>query len=189
MLFLIGGITALPAVLPVTAVCRSAKPSGDTGEEEISFSQQMRQLARTYRSSRYLVFLTLSTFLIMIVMYFCEFQYMRIFNQRTVSDTALAALFGRLFLVVNVFNTLFTLFVFNRMIFTLGVRNTSLIQPVAYLLTFTAYVFLGGYPGPMYDAAIFGFFVLQGIHAAMEDNNWNFMLNPVPQRVRPPARP
>ena len=29
MLFLVGGITALPAVLPVTAVCRSAKPSGD----------------------------------------------------------------------------------------------------------------------------------------------------------------
>ncbi|MFB3787637.1 MAG: HEAT repeat domain-containing protein [bacterium] len=187
-LFVIGGITALPACIPVAAACRSLPPSRGYDEEELSFSHQMLQLAQTYRQSRYVIFLTLSTFLIMIVMNFCEFQYMRIFNQRTISDTALAALFGRLFLVVNVFNTVFTLFVFNRMIFTLGVRNTSLIQPVAYLVSFAAYVFLGGYPGPMYNAAIFGFFVLQGIHAAMEDNNWNFMLNPVPQRVRPPVR-
>jgi ATP/ADP translocase len=90
----------------------------------------------------------------------------------------LASLFGRLFVTVNVFNLLVSLFLFNRIIAFLGVRNTTLIQPIIYLITFSFLRINNGY-----EAALFGFFAYQGIQTSIDYNNANFILNAVPSEI------
>ncbi len=189
MLFTVWSIFAFLAIFPVIKIGRSFSyiHAGDE-EESFSFAKQMRHLRLAFRKSRYVFFLFCATFTAMFITNICEFQYMQVFEERHSSEAALANLFGTLFMTVNVFNVFVTFFVFNRLISTLGVRNTAVIQPAVYLLSFTIFVALYGQPDPMFYAAIFAFFAMQGFQTAIEDNNWNFMLNPIPQNVKSSVR-
>ncbi len=151
-------------------------------EEVLSLSEQMQNIATAVKSSPYVAYLNLGVLLLMFLTTICEYQYYGIFEKQG-DEQALAALFGRLYMAVNFFNLIICFFVFSRLISLIGVRNTALIQPVSYMLIFGYFML-----NLNFGAAILGFFVCNGIQDVIEDNNWNFLLNPVPPQVNKSVR-
>jgi len=152
--------------------------SGATAPPLAQAAAAVRQLV----SSRYAVVLTTVLFLTLVTATLCEYQYMGIFAAN-VDEVTLASLLGRLTAMVNVFNLGFSLFLFNRMVARLGVRNVALIQPVAYTLVFTWLLLNGGFP-----AAVAGFFAFQGLMTVIEFNNVNLMFSGLPVKGRKQIR-
>ncbi|MEW6235851.1 MAG: cyclic nucleotide-binding domain-containing protein [Candidatus Omnitrophota bacterium] len=187
-LFLVWSAVSAAAMLPVWRAIESFHSIKGEEEEEPSFREQLRRLSDAYKNTNYVMFITLTAFIAMLMTNICEFQYMQIFEERHSDAVSLANLFGRLFMIVNVFNMFATFFLFNRLIVILGVRNAALIQPVVYLVSFMAYIAFFGQANPMYFAAVLGFFALQGTQSAIDENNWNLLLNPIPANVKTSIR-
>ncbi len=182
ILFLIWALLALLAFLPSIFLRRKYNPITEEKEaDKITLFNQQRNLKQAFKTSRYIVFLTLTAFFGTFLAHVCEFQYMNIFEQRFNTEKELAQLFGHLHLFINLFNTLITFFFLNRIISILGIRNTALIQPITYSLSFTAYIAFHDFSELLFYAGLFGFFAFNSLHKTIEDNNWNFLINPIAQ--------
>lgn len=200
-LFILWSVLAL-ATLPLVFLLRRKykKIEMEEDEEESGFLEQMKQMAVTCKDSRYVITLILLSLGMLFLTTTCEFQYLGMFSdfeepssilpdvrddviteffRKPENPGELAALFGKLFAVVNVFNLVLNLFFFSRIIAFLGVKNTALIQPFIYLITFSFLRINSGY-----QAALFGFFAYQGIQTSIDFNNSNFMLNAVPSEIK-----
>lgn len=132
--------------------------------------------------SRYILLLNLVMFSILFLTTLTEFQYLQIFSESR-SEEQMAELFGKLFLYVNIFNLLVNFFLFNRLVVRLGVRNLTLIQPLMYLAAMVFFML-----DSSFEAAIFGFFVYQGIMISIDANNWNFLFNAVRSDIKVSVR-
>jgi ATP/ADP translocase/HEAT repeat protein len=173
-------------------------------EEESGFWERMKQIAITCKNSRYVIMLILLAFGMLFLTTTCEFQYLGIFSdfkkaspifsnvegnvvkelfRKPGSPEELASLFGKLFAVVNLFNLIVNLFLFSRIVMFLGVRNTVLVQPIVYLITFSFLKINNGY-----EAALLGFLAYQGIQVSIDFNNNNFILNAVPSEIKKEIR-
>jgi len=197
VLFLVWtAIAVLTAPLLVYTRSQSQKMDLDDTVDDVApgFFEQMRQLARTIRTSRFVLMLGLVMFGTLVITLLCEYQYMSIFSAwasergqeaaaasenglsaESYAARELASLFGRLGALANGLNLLINLFLFNRLIAWLGVRNMALIQPVTYVGTFTLLLLAYDFP-----AAIAGFFAYQSIMYAIDQNNQNFLFNALP---------
>lgn len=165
-LFLLWAASALAAYPIVLQLRRTThKVEEVEAEEPLSFAEQMRQVGVAFKSSPYVVYLNLAIILLMFLTTICEYQYLSVFEKQGDEET-LATLFGQLTVAVNVFHLVVSVFFFNRLISAIGVRNTALIQPLAYLGIFGIFVL-----DLNFAAAIIGFFVCNGLQDAIEDNN------------------
>jgi hypothetical protein len=153
----------------------------DTSTPE-GFWQQNRKVVSIIAKSRYILVLTAIFFVMLIITTLNEYLYLNIFEAHGNAEQ-LASLIGLLFLLTNLFNIGVNLFLFNRLVLSLGVRNVALIQPIAYLITFLLFSLQGGYP-----AALFGFFAYHGILTSIEYNNQNFLFNAIPATVKQQVR-
>jgi hypothetical protein len=182
-LFLVWSGLALVAYPVMVHLRRTAYKIEETeADEPPRLAEQMRNMTAVVKSSPYVLYLNLAVFLLMFLTTICEYQFYGVFEKQGDAQE-LAVLFGRLVVVVNVFNLIMSFFLFNRLVSAIGVRNTALIQPFAYLGIF-AYFLLD----LNLTAAILGFFVCNGIQDVVEDNNWNFLLNPVAPQVNKSVR-
>ena len=126
-------LMALPVVWwIVRKIPRIAGDDGGDEEEEVS----MRETLRTVLGSRYVSVLTLVIFMVSVTATICEFRYYSIFEAHYPNEADLAALFGRLYAAVNVFNLIGTMFLFRVLVRWVGVRNVAIIQPIVYLAAF-----------------------------------------------------
>jgi ATP:ADP antiporter, AAA family len=200
-LFLVwSGITllGLPLLVYIRRTNRVIDLEESLDETEPGFGEQMRLLGRTLRTSRYVKLLVATTFGTLAIALICEYQYMHIFSAwanntatrmapaaqvETYASQELAALFGQLNAYVNALNLLVNLFLFNRLIVWLGVRNMALIQSLVYLIAFSALLLTKSFP-----AAVFGFFAYQGVMFAIDQNNQNFLYNALPAEGRKQMR-
>ena len=200
-LFLVwSGVTLLsaPLLIYTRRIATQIDMDETLDETQPGFLEQMRHLFQTLRSSRYVFVLSLITFVTLAITLICEYQYMSIFSGwaaevaedklaadaatvvagatlETYSSRELAALFGKLNAYANAFNLLINLFLFNRLIIWFGVRNMAMIQPLAYVVTFTYLLLSYDFP-----AAVVGFFAYQGLMFAIDQNNQNFLFNALP---------
>ena len=185
-LFLAWAALAL-AVVPVLGSLRRnckkiTEEEAQADEEKITFREQAGRILHVLRRSRYANFMILTFLCTLTITTLCEFQYMQIFEaDRT--DAEIALLFGKLYFFVNAFNLLINIFVFNRLIALIGVRNTALIQPVVYALAFSYLLLQSGF-----GAAVAAFFAYQGILTSIEYNNQNFLFNALPSREKAQVR-
>lgn len=150
-------------------------------EEEEDVSSMITQLSfmfKTILDSRYVFLLTSAFFIAIILATTLEFEYMGILSKSQTEDS-LAALFGKLFVIVNVFNLFVNFFFFNRLVLNYGVRNVTLIQPIGYILAF-AYLSVSR----EIEAAVFGFFIVQGLAVAIDYNNQNLLFNGVKSNIK-----
>lgn len=150
-------------------------------EEEKDTSGMIEQLHfmfKTILNSRYVFLITLVFFIAIILSTTLEFEYMGIFSKNQ-TEESLAALFGKLFAIVNIFNLLVNFFFFNRLVLNYGVRNVALIQPVGYILAFAYLSISRGI-----ETAIFGFFIVQGLEVAIDYNNQNLLFNGVKSNIK-----
>lgn len=204
VLFLVwSGIALLTAPLLVYTRRRAVLVETDDSldETDVGFLDQMRQLLNTMRNSRFMVLLSLVIFTTLSITLICEYQYMSIFSTwageraagmaaanpgldvEALSARELASLFGKLGAAANAFTLLVNLFLFNRLIMRIGVRNMALVQPLVYILTFTYLLLAYNFP-----AALLGFFAYQGIMTAIEQNNQNFLFNALPSQGKKQLR-
>jgi len=155
---------------------------GETGDAKASLGAQTRLIVEAVRHSRYvhLLFLVFVTMLLLTTV--CEYQCMKVFEEGR-DEVQVAALFGRFYIWVNLFNLLVNFLLFNRLVILIGVRNTAMIQPIIYTLAFSFFVLRYGF-----GAAAFGFFAYQGFLTSIEFNNQNFLFNALPQRGKASIR-
>ncbi len=153
-----------------------------TTKELPSFREQISRLYAILRESRYTNFMILAFLTTLMITTLCEFQYMQIFEQNR-TEAEVASLFGKLYTGVNGLNILINLFVFNRLVAFMGVRNVTLIQPVVYAVTFSYFLLDYGF-----GAAVAGFFAYQGVLTSVEYNNQNFLFNAIPARDKAQVR-
>ncbi|HMN52744.1 MAG TPA: MFS transporter [Sphingopyxis sp.] len=111
-----------------------------------------------------------------------EYQYAAVLQQGR-SEAQLAALFGALYAASNIFNLFVCLFVFNRLVMRLGVRNVAFILPLTYFAVFGFFFLSSGYA-----AAIAAFFAYHGVLTSIESNNQNLLFNAVPSAIKRPLR-
>jgi len=143
-------------------------------QEESSFKDQIVSTISVISKSKYVGIMLCVLISAQVLTNICEYQYMDIFS-KNISEKELANLFAKLFITINCFNFIISLFVFNRLALRLGVRNIALMQPVIYSIAFT-YLFI------KYDyyAALFGFFAYQGFMVAIDYDNTNLLFNALP---------
>lgn len=151
----------------------------DEGGESPAFGpREALRTAGRLLDSRYATVLTALLFVTLVTATLCEYQYMTVFSEG-LDEATLAGLLGRLTAIVNVLNLALTLFVFNRLVSRIGVRNVALIQPVAYALVFTWLLLDRGFL-----SAAAGFVAYQGLMTAIDYNNVNLLFSGLPSSFR-----
>ncbi len=128
------------------------------------------------KTSAFVPAFSITIFSILVLTTLCEFQTMQVFEEGR-DSASLAALFGKLYIVVSVFTLVVNFIFFNRLVILMGVRNVALIQPLAYVVAFSFFILSYGF-----SAAVFGFFIYQGILTSIEFNNQNFLFNALPTK-------
>lgn len=159
---------------------RIADSEVEAAEEGVG--RQVRQVADTFRSSRYTLVLTLILFVTLLMTNLAEFQYSAMFEQGR-SEAELASLLGTLYAAANIFNVIVCLFVFNRLVGRIGVRNVALIMPLSYFAAF-GFLFVTG----SFEGALAAFFAYHGVLTSIEYNNQNLLFNAVPAETKRPVR-
>lgn len=154
----------------------------DITEAEDSVVNQLVQVGRTFRASRYTLILTLTLFVTLLLTNLAEFQYSSLFQQNR-SEAELASLLGKLYAAANIFNVFICLFVFNRLVGRIGVRNVALIMPLSYFAAF-GFLFVTG----SFEGALAIFFAYHGVLTSIEYNNQNMLFNAVPSATKRPVR-
>ena len=185
--FLLGWAGVALLTLPVARRLRRrwrriADSDTDLDTGEVGVIEQLKLVVGAFRTSRYATLLALSLFVTLLMTNLAEFQYSQVLPAGR-SEAELAALFGRLYAASSVFNLVVCLFVFNRLVTRIGVRNVALILPVTYFAAF-AYFFLAGGVG----AALAAFFAYHGVLTSIEYNNQNLQFNATPSEVKRPFR-
>lgn len=175
-------VTAPVALLLRRRWTRIADSDTDLDGETRDVLGQLGLVAKAFRTSPYAVTLVLTLFVTLLMTNLAEFQYSTVL-QAGRNEAQLAALFGQLYAGASIFNLIVCLFVFNRLVTRMGVRNVALILPVTYFAVF-AYFFLAG--GTM--AALAAFFAYHGVLTSIEYNNQNLLFNATPSQVKRPFR-
>ncbi|MBX3485385.1 Npt1/Npt2 family nucleotide transporter [Phenylobacterium sp.] len=178
----IAGLTAPVAMLVRRRFARIADSDTDLDAESRGVAQQLLLVFRTFRASPYALMLTATLFVTLLLTNLIEFQYSSVL-QKGRSEAELASLFGGLYAATSGFNLIVCLFVFNRLVGRMGVRNVALILPATYFAVF-AYFFLAG--GEV--AALAAFFAYHGVLTSIEYNNQNLLFNATPSAVKRPFR-
>ncbi len=170
--------------LPVVAGIRRRFDILQEGEfeGETGLWEQLKETRVALFRSRFVLILVSAIVAVVFLSSINEYEYLRILSG-PLNEAQLGSLLGRLLVLVNVFNVLFSLFVFNRLVLRVGVGNVAILQPLTYLAVFYFLLFQGGV-----GAAIFGFVAFQGILPSIEYNNQNFLFNAVPQAVKQQVR-
>ncbi|CCA92849.1 ATP/ADP translocase-like protein [Novosphingobium sp. PP1Y] len=175
------------ATAPLAALLRRrwsqiAESDSDLEEESGGALSQLAAVGRAFGRSRYTMVFTLVLFVTLLMTNLAEYQYSMVLQEGR-DEAALASLFGTLYAAANLFNLVTCLFVFNRLVARLGVRNVAFIQPLTYFAVF-GWFFLQGGTG----AALAAFFAYHGVLTSIEYNNQNLLFNAVPSRVKRPLR-
>ncbi|ATE66462.1 MFS transporter [Rhizorhabdus dicambivorans] len=178
----IAAVTLPVALLVRRRWARIADSEVDEGAGNESVAGQVAQVAKSFRTSRYTLVLTLTLFVTLLMTNLAEFQYSSIFEQGR-SEAELASLLGALYAGANIFNMVVCLFVFTRLVGRIGVRNVALIMPVAYFAAF-GFLFVTG----SFEGALATFFAYHGILTSIEYNNQNLLFNAVPSETKRPVR-
>ncbi|SLJ86942.1 ATP/ADP translocase [Novosphingobium mathurense] len=174
--------TAPLAVLLRRRWSQIAESDSDLDEETGDALSQLAAVGRAFGRSRYTMVFTLVLFVTLLMTNLAEYQYSMVLQEGR-DEAALASLFGTLYAAANLFNLVTCLFVFNRLVARLGVRNVAFIQPLTYFAVF-GWFFLQGGTG----AALAAFFAYHGVLTSIEYNNQNLLFNAVPSQVKRPLR-
>ena len=161
---------------------RIADSDSDLDEGSHGVRDQARMVAEVFRTSPYAVALVGTLFVTLLMTNLAEYQYSVVLQEGR-SEAELAALFGQLYAAASVFNLIVCLFVFNRLVTRMGVRNVALILPLTYFAVFAVFFLVGGEM-----AALGAFFAYHGVLTSIEYNNQNLLFNATPSHVKRPFR-
>lgn len=145
-------------------------------------SNLARQVLGIMKSSGFTKFLIALFFVAAMATSLNEYLYMEIIQQGR-STQQLASVFGRLYFYVNLFNLCVNLLLFYWLARRVGVANLAMVQPIAFLFSFSLIFFHYGMA-----AGITAFFVNQGLLVSIDYNNQNLLFNALPREIKAEAR-
>ncbi len=180
--FFLGWAACALLAWPVLIALRRRHPPLAVDEAGSEARPALRDTLRQIMRSRFVITLISVLSVTLITATICEYQYLGIFAEMA-DESTLAALFGQLYAGVNVFNLCISLFVFNRLVLRIGVRNMALIQAIVFLVVFALLLVHGGF-----EAALLGFLAYQGIMTSIDYNNINLLFNGLPEQGRSQVR-
>ncbi|MBK8476168.1 MAG: HEAT repeat domain-containing protein [Opitutaceae bacterium] len=152
--------------------------AADTDDDAIHPGRLLRVILGTFRSSRFALAITAICFCAATLTGVMEYLSLGILAEGK-SAAELAGLLGRLHAVANAVTLVVNLVLFNRIVGRLGVNNTALILPLAYLAVFVVLYLKSGVA-----AALVAFFVYQSLLLSVEYNNINLLFNALPALVK-----
>ena len=153
-------------------------------KEQIS----LKKFIKAVLSSRIAVLLLSVDLVIQMLMWITEFNFMSAFEARlgspdvalgTETAAVLTRFLGRWSSIVGVLNIVICLFVYNRLVKRFGVNNLEIITPVALILVFLAWPISHSLVVPL-----FGYFVVEGLNFVIDENNFNLLLDAVPNKIK-----
>lgn len=176
---------ALATVPVARSLCRRWQSIADSDtdlDDTGNVRSQLATVTHSFKTSHYTRWFAVGLFVMLLLTNLAEFQYSSVLQVGR-TEAELAALLGKLYAAAHIFNVIMCLFVFNRLVSRIGVRNVSLILPLTYFGVF-GFFFLAGGTG----AALAAFFAYHGVLTSIEYNNQNLQFNAVPSTVKKPLR-
>ena len=95
------------------------------------------------------------------------------------TEASLTLFLGKCLASVSICNLIFGLFIYSRMVRRFGIGSLLLITPVLLIISFTGWSLSSSLLFPL-----IGFFVVEGTLYVIDDNNFNFLLNAVPSKLK-----
>lgn len=149
-----------------------------------------KQLIRTILRSKFTLLLMAANFLTFLFLVVTEYSYLSVFDayfdpggttqvEGVEENAALALFLGKCIAAVSLFNIIFGLFFYSRLVRYFGLNNLLLITPLILLVAYSGW--------SISDTLLFpviGFFVVEGSVYVIDDNNFTLLLNAVPQKVK-----
>ncbi|MBA3958621.1 MAG: hypothetical protein H0X51_09565 [Parachlamydiaceae bacterium] len=173
-------------ILPrLTPVYDESNIESSSNSDQSSFRVMFLSILR----SRFTLFLMAGNFLTYVLLVITEYSYMSAFDQHFDhgvhllsggEETAQLTLFlGKCITAVSIFNLIFGMFVYSRLVRQFGISNLVLYTPILLVFIFS---------GWLIDTSLFfpvmGFFVVEGMLYIVDDNNFTLLLNAVPSRMK-----
>lgn len=164
------------------------------GEHDIdaapaSGDQTFRQTVQAVFKSRFTLLLMALNFFIFVSIVLAEYNYMFAFQEAfgggydtpiaNEEDAPLMLFLGQSIAVVSIFNLIFGLFAYSRLVRRFGLGGTLLITPIILIITYVGW--------PLDTSLLFplmAFFVSESTLYVIDDNNFNLMLNGVPTKIK-----
>ncbi len=181
-MFLVWSILALASIPVFLLLLRRFRriegTAADADDSSAHPARLLRSTLATFRSSRFALAVTAVCFCAATLTGILEFLALGILAEQK-SAAELAALLGRLHAAANALTLVVNLVLFNRIVGRLGVNNTALVLPLAYLAVFVLFFLKSGLL-----AALVAFFVYQSLLVSIEYNNINLLFNALPTDVK-----
>lgn len=148
-----------------------------------------KQLILAVVKSKFTLFLMGLNFLNYVSVVLTEFNYMTAFQDHfgggyagpvLNEETAPLTLFlGKCIAAASLFNIIFCLFFYSRLVRRFGLRNMLVITPFLFVATYFGWQFSLALIFPL-----MGFFIAESSLLVVDDNNFNLLLNAVPSRLK-----
>jgi hypothetical protein len=148
-----------------------------------------KQLLIAVLKSKFTLCLMCLNFLNYVSVVLTEFNYMTAFQASfgggfhsylPNEETAPLTLFlGKCIAAASLFNIIFCLFFYSRLVRRFGLRNMLIITPFLFLTTYFGWQFSMALLFPL-----MGFFIAESSLLVVDDNNFNLLLNAVPSRLK-----
>lgn len=180
------------AMYGIRIITRSINPVYDESIVEETSPQQSstyRALFQAILRSKFTLILMTGNFLSYVLLVITEYSYLSAFDQRFdpgitavlggEEKALLTQFLGQCLAVVSIFNLIFGLFFYSRLVRQFGVSNLILCTPVILVLTFSGWLGMDTLLFPL-----LGFFVVEGLAYSVDDNNFNLLLHAVPQKMK-----
>jgi hypothetical protein len=185
--FLVWAVSALATLPVIQHIAKNMRllsiedeQADDDGDTNIL--QILIAVIRSVRSSKYASVLGLLLFISMFTATLMEYQSLEIFSKDR-DEQSLASLIGSMYAAANLFNLVFALFLFNRLVMAIGVRNTALVLPICQIAVFLYFLFDYGFA-----SAVLSFMVFHGVMVSIAENNNNLLFNGLPSASKQQIR-
>lgn len=153
----------------------------DDHQEFAVIKTSTKELIKSILGSPFTILLLTFCIMLQLLLVITEYEYMfglQQFFQGSAQDD-LTPFLGKLYLFGALFNILFGIFLYGRLIKKAGLNNVVLIVP----LFFTS-LFCGWFVSSHLIFSVMGFIAVEGVMTLVEDNNFTLLLNAVPLRVK-----
>lgn len=180
------------AVYWIRNIVAKAKPVYDENPLEQGGEpgdSSLRSIIRAALSSKFTLLLMTSNFLIYVLMVITEYSYMISFDQHFDPTTTpgsggeesaqLTLFLGQCIAGVSIFNLIFGLFIYSRLMRRFGINNLLLYTPIVLFFAFSGWSLSDSLVFP-----IMGFFVVEGMLYIIDDGNFTLLLNAVPSKLK-----
>lgn len=151
--------------------------------------QTLKQTLLSVLSSKFTLCLMTLNFISYVSLFLTEFNYMQSFENffgggyempiENEEDAPLTIFLGKCIAFVNIFNILFGLFVYSRLVRKFGVNALILVTPAILVMTYLGWPFSQSLLFPL-----MAYFVCESTYYVLDDNNFNLLLNAVPSKLK-----